>query len=120
MDDVVRRVYLRYAFSRDPKIVSREFEKLRGALKHLETAKGDLAEGANFHAYSQAIDAFRNIKFFVEHAGGGCPCKALVTISKNPFIPSNAVEENPKVFAEALGETNRLEAEFERVQKAAA
>jgi hypothetical protein len=121
---MVQRVFLRYAFSKDPKVVEREFEKLRGALKHLEqayTKNYDLTETPNFHAYSQAIEAFRNVKFFIEHAGGsvGEP-KGLVILSKNPFVPANAVAEDSKVFKDALHEVDALEHEFQKVQKAAA
>ncbi len=122
--DVVQRVYLRFAYSKDPKSVVKEFDKLRDALKSLETAytkNYDLTENAPFHSYTQAVDAYRNIKFFLEHAGGSVAhAKALLTLSKNPFIPANAVAENPKVFKDGLGEVDALEREFEKLTKAAA
>ena len=118
--DTARRVYLRFAFSRDPKIVSKEFEKLRGALKHLEHAQGELTDGANYHAYTQAIDSFRDVKYFLEHAGVASidhETKALLTLSKNPFNPAQALEENKSVFKDALEEVNALEAEFGKASK---
>ena len=118
--DTARRVYLRFAFSRDPKIVSKEFDKLRAALKHLETAQGELTDGANFHAYSQAIDSFRDVKYFLEHAGVQSldrETKALTTLSKNPFAPAQALEENKSVFKDALAEVGALEAEFGKASK---
>lgn len=121
--DLVRRVYLRYAFSKDPKVVAKDFEKLQEALKHLESAytkNYDLTEGPNYHAYSQAIDSFRNIKFFLEHAGGTAHAPALTTLSKNPFAPASAVAENAKVFKDGMNEVHALETEFGKLQKAAA
>lgn len=116
--DTARRVYLRYALSRDPKIVEKDFGKLRDALKHLEKAQGKLDEGQNFHAYSQAIDSFRDIKYFLEHAGVSAgPIPALTALSKNPFIPEKAVSENADVFKDALKEVQALEMEFGKANK---
>jgi hypothetical protein len=114
--DLVRRVYLRYAFSRDPKVVSREFEKLKGALKHLTTSKGDLTKGEDFQHYTQAIEAFRDIKYFVERAGVSVEAEALGHMNGNPFDPGQVVSDDAEVFKKGLAEVAKLEQAFEKAK----
>ena len=120
--ELVRRVFLRFAYSRDPKVVSKEFEKLHAALEHLQHAKGDLDDGANYHAYITAIDAYRDVKFFLEHMGAEVEHEtpALLTMSKNPFNPAQAVKENKSVFKEAIAEVGTLEKAFAQAHSKAA
>jgi hypothetical protein len=107
------------AFSRNPQAVKPQLKKLDEALKHLEHAKGDMSEGPNFHAYSQAIDAFREVVYFLEHSGAsdGVAHKFphLGLMSKNPFEPDKAVSEgHGKLFEQALSEAKQLETLYEQ------
>jgi hypothetical protein len=129
MDPIAQRVADRVlAFSTNPKAIKPQFKKLDEALKHLEHAKGELTEGPNFHAYSNAIDAFREVVYFLEHAGtpdemAGVQHKFphLAIMSKNPFDPAKAVSEahGGKLFEQALAEAKHLETAYEHAHKAA-
>ena len=119
--DIVRRVFLRYALSRDPKVVEKGVGKLEGLLK--EVGKG----GENFHAYSEAIDAFRDAVYFVEKTLGESEAnklkgeaEILSAMSKNPFRPDEVLSAHgDNAFNKAVTEVKHVKTMVEKAEKAA-
>ncbi len=114
--NIVRRVFLRYALSRDPKVVEKSLGKLEGLLK----ATGG---GENFHAYSEAVEAYRDVAYFLSKVLGAEAHKVekeapiLTMMSKNPFIPGKVVEiAGEDAFKDAVEEVSALKALYEKAK----
>lgn len=116
---LARRVFLRYALSKDPKVVEKSLGKLEGLLK--ETGKGE-----NYHAYAEAVDAFRDVLYFVEKKLGESAvhklkeeAPILELMSENPFIPAHVLEKaGEDAFVDALEEVKDLRALVEQAMAA--
>lgn len=119
--DIARRVFLRYALSRDPKVVDKGVGKLEGLLK-------GIGKGENFHAYSEALDAYRDAVYFVEKSLGESEanklkgeCPILSAMSKNPFRPDEVMTGfGEDAFNEAVDEVKHVKKMVEKAEQAAA
>ena len=122
--DLARKVFLRYALNKDPRVVEKSLGKLEGLLK----AIGDVPEGqefSHFHEYTQALDAYRDVLFFLGHTPGGevqvehvkMHTPVLTLMSKNPFVPDPVLEElGHGAFVKALAEVKVLQDAFEKAK----
>jgi len=77
-------------------------------------------QGEMFRNYSIAIDAFREILYFLRKAGRD-PDEAkihnLASMSKKPFAPDEVISHNgAHVFVRALGESYVLKQMFDSVR----
>jgi hypothetical protein len=115
---LARRVFLRYALSKDPKVVEKSLGKLEGLLK--ATGKGE-----NYHAYAESVDAFRDVLYFIEKKLGESAAHKLKAeapilelMSENPFIPANVLEKaGEDAFTDAIEEVKDIRAICEEAFK---
>ena len=121
--DIVTRVWRRYAmkmaaYTTNPRKVEPQFKVLEDSLHFLAAGVGtgdDPMQGYMFQSYSMAIDAYREIMYYLRKMGGmGDESKThnLASMSKHPFAPDEVIEHNPHVFAKAMAEVNLLRQEF--------
>jgi predicted S18 family serine protease len=116
--NLARRIYLRYAFSRNPKVV----EKSLGALEH---ALKNVNKGQNMRAYYEAVDAYREVVFFLERGLGyderehiERECPILTMMTKNPIIADKVIElAGEEAFDDALSEVKYLRQLFPEAVK---
>jgi hypothetical protein len=121
--DIASRVLKRYAYTTDVRKVRPQFDLLEGALSTLIAgvdAGEDLSQGRLFQAYSMAIDAYREVMYFMRSKKAEHLVSKLQTLplmSKNPFAPDEVLKHNPHAFVHVLGEARMLQQAFDRVQE---
>lgn len=121
--DIVTRVLRRYAFTTDVRKVEPQLDLLGSSLRTLMAgvdAGEDLAQGKMFQAYSMAIDAYREVMYYLrankaEHLVS--KMQTLPMMSKNPFAPDEVLKHNPKAFTHVMGEAHMLQHAFDRVRE---
>jgi hypothetical protein len=107
--NLARRIFLRFAFSRNPKVVEKSLDTLEHALK-------EVGGGENMRAYYEAIDAYREILYFLERGLGfekrphiERECPILTMMTKNPMFSEKVVElAGEEAFTDALYEVRLL------------
>jgi len=124
--DIVSRVWKRYAqklvaLTTNPKQVEPHFKVLDHALHALmagETKGEDLMQGEMFQNYSLAIDAYREIVYFLRKRGTPpLRAHALEMMSKHPFAPDQL---SAHAFPMAFGEVVELRKLFDQQPSAGA
>ena len=116
--NLARRVYLRFAFSRNPQVVQKSLETLEKALKECN-------KGENMKAYYEAVDAFREVMYFLERGLGfdqrpGIEKEVpiLTMMNKNPMFSEKVVElAGEEAFTDALYEVKLLRKYFADAMK---
>ncbi len=132
--DTVSRVWRRYALkvlalTTNPKKVETQFKVLEDALHALAAgaASGsDLMQGEMFQHFSLAIDAYREVLYFLRKVGAPMGSELdesrfrnLSLMSKHPFEPDEVLRHGgPHVFVRALGEVHMLRQMFEAAKSA--
>ena len=118
--DNARKVFLRFALSKEPKVVEQGLSKLEGLLKSI--GKVQDGEFKHFHQYSEVIDAYRDVLFFLDHSGGDAEklkreTPVLQAMSKNPFQPDAVVGEfGENAFTQAVAEVKTLAQAYDKVK----
>jgi hypothetical protein len=116
--NLARRVYLRFAFSRNPQVVQKSLETLEKALKAVD-------KGENMRAYYEAVDSYREVVFFLERGLGydersmiERECPILTMMTKNPMFSDKVVElAGEDAFEDALDEVKILRKLFPEAAK---
>jgi hypothetical protein len=116
--NLARRIFLRYAFSRNPQVVQKSLDTLEKALK--ETNKSE-----NMRAYYEAVDAFREVMYFLERGLGfdarpGIEKEVpiLTMMNKNPMFSEKVVElAGEDAFTDALYEHKLLQKFYDEAMK---
>jgi hypothetical protein len=132
--DIVSRVWRRYAIkvlalTTNPKKVEGQFKVLEDALHALAAgaASGDdLMQGEMFQHFSLAIDAYREILYFIRKVGTQTGTELeegrfhnLALMSKHPFAADEVLQHGgPHVFVRALGEAHVLRQMFDAAKGA--